>query len=86
MNIRMKKLAEEAGFIFWPATDKIDWASNYDEQFVKFCDLLVEHLSQRLSDDVILNPVEDWDKGYNNAVNFNSALIVQNYHSKAFER
>ena len=47
LSVKMQKLAEEAGFIFWgnesygPGPGHIDWASDYDEEFKKFAELLV---------------------------------------------
>jgi hypothetical protein len=50
MNSEIRKLAEQAGFVFWedeawgPGPDHIDWASNYDHEFDKFCELLIDHV------------------------------------------
>jgi hypothetical protein len=42
MHKRIKQLAEYSGFVFWDdGTDRIDWASNYDEDFERFVELLV---------------------------------------------
>lgn len=46
MNSKIKELAEQAGFCFWsdeswkPEGAVIDWASNYDEAFERFVELL----------------------------------------------
>lgn len=48
MNERIKKIAEEAGFIFWgneswkPEGAVIDWASDYDQEFDKFTQLIIQ--------------------------------------------
>ena len=47
MNERIKKIAQEAGFIFWddcswkPKGAVIDWASDYDQEFAKFTELII---------------------------------------------
>jgi serine/threonine-protein kinase RIO1 len=42
MHKRIKQLAEYSGFVFWDdGTDRIDWSSNYDEDFERFVELLV---------------------------------------------
>jgi len=46
MNEVIKKLAKEAGFVFWgkepwgPGEGHIDWSSNYDKELAKFAELL----------------------------------------------
>jgi len=45
MNERIKELAEKAGFVLWQDEahnpgDVIDWASRYDEELVKFAELV----------------------------------------------
>lgn len=46
MNPQIKKLAEQAGFVLWGDEDwnpgdVIDWASNYDQEIVKYTELVV---------------------------------------------
>ena len=47
MNPNIRRLAEEAGFMFWgdephrPADSDIDWAAQYDDEFVQFAQALV---------------------------------------------
>lgn len=47
MNEVIKKLAKEAGFIFWkkepwgPGKGHIDWSSNYDKELAKFAYLVI---------------------------------------------
>ena len=47
MNKKIQKLAEKSGFCFWedeewgPGRGKIDWGPNYEEEFNKFCNLLI---------------------------------------------
>lgn len=48
MNNLIRKLAKEAGFIFWeneswkPKDAIIDWSTNYDEDLVRYTRLVVE--------------------------------------------
>lgn len=46
MNENIKRLAEDAGFVLWKDEDwnpgdVIDWASNYDQEIVKYTELVV---------------------------------------------
>ena len=47
MNPRIKELAEEAGFCFWddeewkPHDAVIDWSAQYDKEFQKYTELLI---------------------------------------------
>jgi hypothetical protein len=46
MNENIKRLAEEAGFVLWADEawnpgDVIDWASNYDQEIVKYTELIM---------------------------------------------
>ncbi len=51
MNELIKKLANEAGFIFWQNESwnkkgaMIDWSSIYDEALVRYTQLLLKHVS-----------------------------------------
>lgn len=53
MNERIKELAQESGFVFWgdeswgPGKGHIDWSSNYDEELVKFAELLKEEYAKK---------------------------------------
>jgi hypothetical protein len=45
MNDKIKQLAEQAGFVLWADEawnpgETIDWASNYDEEIVKYTELV----------------------------------------------
>ena len=47
MNDKIKQLAEQAGFILWQDEahnpgDVIDWASRYDDELVKYTELVVQ--------------------------------------------
>ena len=52
MNSKLKKLAEQAGFIIWadepwkPPGAVIDWSSNYDKDFKIFCELLIRECAK----------------------------------------
>jgi hypothetical protein len=54
MNENFKKLAEEAGFVFWgsekwkPEGAVIDWSCNYEEEFKKFGELVVQECAKEL--------------------------------------
>ena len=48
MNVKkINELAEKAGFVFWkdekwgPGPGHIDWSSGYDEEFLKYTELIV---------------------------------------------
>ena len=46
MNNEIRKLAENAGFVFWSKeedeTMPIDWSSNYDEEFEIFANSIIQ--------------------------------------------
>ena len=47
MNEKIKRLAEQAGFVLWADEawnpgETIDWASNYDEEIVKYTELVIK--------------------------------------------
>ena len=48
MDDTIKKLAKEAGFVFWnnepygPGPNNIDWSCSYDNEFDKYSKLLIE--------------------------------------------
>lgn len=53
MNEKVKKLAEKAGFVFWDDEDYnpgefIDWASNYDREFIDYTDILVKDVFEQI--------------------------------------
>lgn len=47
MNSRVLELAKQAGFVFWedephkPENATIDWSANYDEELVRFYELVM---------------------------------------------
>jgi hypothetical protein len=53
MNKKIKKLAREAGFVFWkketwgPGEDHIDWSSNYDKELKKFAKLVRKEYAKK---------------------------------------
>lgn len=61
MNPIIKQLAEEAGFCFWsdeswgPGEGHIDWGADYDDEFQKYSELLIGHLTQRLLNSGLIN-------------------------------
>ena len=54
MNPRIKELAEEAGFCFWsgeewaPPNAIIDWSAQYDKEFQKYTELLINECLKAL--------------------------------------
>ena len=61
MNDELKQLAEQAGFILWADEDwnpgdVIDWASNYDEELVRFAQLVAEKCAKICTSDDIEKP------------------------------
>lgn len=61
MNKKIRELAEEAGFILWNKEpwnpgDVIDWSARYDDEFMKYTELVVKEC---------INICEYWDKSVN---------------------
>ena len=54
MNEKIQKLAEEAGFVFWsdeswkPHNAIIDWSAQYDKEFQKYTELLINECLKAL--------------------------------------
>jgi hypothetical protein len=53
MNENIKQLAEQAGFVLWTDEDwnlgdVIDWASRYDDEFVRYTHLLINNVFDRI--------------------------------------
>ena len=47
MNDKIKELAEKAGFVMWGEEiwnpgDAIDWSSRYDDELVKYTNLVIQ--------------------------------------------
>ena len=61
MNPRIKELAEEAGFCFWddeewkPHDAVIDWSAQYDKEFQKYTELLIEDIIKLNYEDEFLS-------------------------------
>jgi hypothetical protein len=55
MNDRIKELAERAGFEFWgdeawrPPGQLIDWSSVYDNELIKFAELVIAECTQQVT-------------------------------------
>ena len=53
MDPKIKKLAKKAGFVIWgdaswgPGKGHIDWSCNYDEELIKFAELLKEKYAKK---------------------------------------
>lgn len=58
MSKKTKKLAKQAGFVFWnneswgPGKGKIDWSSDYDKEFSVYTTLVVEETVKWVNDNV----------------------------------
>ena len=55
MNERIRKLAEQAGFVLWQDEaynpgDVIDWGSSYDGELVNYTELLIQEVLDVLYD------------------------------------
>ena len=48
MNDTIKKLAIEAGFVFWEEKNAIDWSCDYSNEFDKFSKLLIQETINQL--------------------------------------
>ena len=61
MNPRIKELAEDAGFCFWEDEDWkphgaiIDWSAEYDKEFQKYTELLIEDIIKLNYEDEFLS-------------------------------
>ena len=61
MNPRIKQLAEDAGFCFWedeewkPHGAIIDWSADYDKEFQKYTELLIEDIIKLNYEDEFLS-------------------------------
>ena len=61
MNPRIKELAEKAGFCFWddeewkPHGAIIDWGADYDKEFQKYTELLIEDIIKLNYEDEFLS-------------------------------
>lgn len=60
---KVMKLAEKAGFVIWDECDwaedrvgKVDWASEYDNELVKFYNLVRKDLLKELEENGRLQP------------------------------
>ena len=53
MDPKIRKLAKKAGFVIWgdaswgPGKGHIDWSCNYDEELIKFAELLKEKYAKK---------------------------------------
>ena len=58
MSKKTKKLAKQAGFVFWkneswgPGKGKIDWSGDYDKEFKVYTKLVVEETVKWVNDNV----------------------------------
>ena len=68
MNERIRELALQAGYTPLPG---FDFANDLQEVFLKkFAELIVRECGQVLVDNTpVVDLVEDWDKGYDRAMN-----------------
>ena len=53
MDPKIRKLAKKAGFVIWgdaswgPGKGHIDWSCNYDDELIKFAELLKEKYAKK---------------------------------------
>ena len=64
MNERIKKLAEQAGFMLWKNEswnpgDVVDWSARYDDELIKFYDLIVRECANVAADRDALDIYEE---------------------------
>lgn len=54
LKSKIRKIAKEAGFIFWddaewgPGPGHIDWSCDYDEELAKFAEILEQKLRKKI--------------------------------------
>ena len=48
MNGTIKRLAIEAGFVYWEEKKAIDWSCDYSNEFDKFSKLLIQETINQL--------------------------------------
>ena len=81
MNDKIKQLAEQAGFILWQDEahnpgDVIDWAARYDDELVKYTELLLQEVVNVLHDEE--------DRCFDNAVMASTAKQCRNAVAEHF--
>ena len=52
MNDKIKELAEKAGFVLWGTEswnpgDTVDWSCRYDDELIKYTELIVKECANR---------------------------------------
>ena len=55
MNERIKELAEKAGFVLWGTEswnpgDTVDWSCRYDDELIKYTELIVKECMSYMED------------------------------------
>ena len=70
MNERIQQLAEQAGFVLWQDEshnpgDVIDWGSRYDDELVKFAELVIQECINDLHRRGWTDAGNDLQKHYN---------------------
>jgi hypothetical protein len=48
MNDTIKRLAIEAGFVFWEENNSIDWSCDYSNEFDRYSKLLIQETINQL--------------------------------------
>ena len=64
MNEQIKQLAEQAGFMLWKNEswnpgDVVDWSARYDDELIKFYDLIVRECANVAADRDALDIYEE---------------------------
>jgi len=75
MNDNIKRLAEQAEFVLWADEDwnpgdVIDWASQYDDEFVRYTHLLIEDVFLKIRDISTQNGVVTHEELKNTVLEF----------------
>jgi len=66
MDKRTQELAEQAGFVFWgeepwgPGPGHIDWSCGYDEEFVRFDELMRKEYESKISTKPLTEAMKSW--------------------------
>jgi hypothetical protein len=95
MNKRIKELAEQAGFVLWTdevnaiSGETIDWSSSYDQEMVKYTELIINEIGKIVSGLIV---EETFEKDIGSYEHWNRALgtvaleIEQHFYGDAHER
>jgi hypothetical protein len=83
---KIRKIAKEAGFIFWgndswgPGKGHIDWSCEYDEELTKFAEILESKLRRKVA-----KQIEDILRGDITFVSDTSEKYLEGYDDAALD-